>query len=250
MEPVPLLRRAGAELLGTALLTAVTLGSAAMAQKLSTDAGLRLLEGSLATMLGLGALILLFGPVSGGHLNPAVSLTDAVLSRRGSGRGLRPGELGVYVLAQVIGAVLGALLVNVMFEVPAGLGTVQRATLPALLGEAVATAGLVLLIVGLVRAGRSIMVVATAVGAYIGAAFWFTSSTAFANPAVTVGRLLTDSAGGIAPASFLPFLLAQLIGTGAGIALAVLLFPHPRTPGTDVPLVHEPEAVADAATDE
>lgn len=217
-------RRALAELLGTGLLVSVVIGSGIAAQRLSEDVGLQLLENSFATALGLGVLILLFAPVSGAHFNPVVSLTDALLGRADRS-GLRPGVAGVYVAAQVAGGIAGAILANAMFDVSTSISTTDRATPATLLAEVVATAGLVLLIAGLTRTGRSIPVIATAVGAYIGAAYWFTSSTSFANPAVTLGRVFTDTFAGIAPTSALWFVGAQLVGAMVAVGLIGLLFP-------------------------
>ncbi|MCT9820745.1 aquaporin [Microbacterium sp. W1N] len=222
----PLWRRALAELLGTGLLVTVVVGSGIAASRLSTDAGLQLLENSAATALGLGALILLLAPVSGAHFNPVVSLADAVLGRRDR-TGLAPTALLVYVAAQLIGAVGGAVLADAMFAVPSAISRTERATPATFLAEVVATAGLVLLIIGLTRAHRSVPVIAAAVGGYIGAAYWFTSSTSFANPAVTVGRIFTDTFAGIAPASAVPFIGAQLVGAAVAVGLALLLFPEP-----------------------
>lgn len=227
-------RRALAELLGTGLLVTVVVGSGIAAQRLSTDTGLQLLENSIATALGLGVLILLFAPVSGAHFNPVVSLADAVLGRR-TRAGLPARDLGVYLPVQVAGGIGGAILANAMFAAPTTISTTDRATPATFLAEIVATAGLVLLIMGLGRAGRSDAVVATAVGAYIGAAYWFTSSTSFANPAVTLGRIFTDTFAGIAPASVLPFLAAQLIGAGVAIALTLVLFPRNQPPRSPSP---------------
>lgn len=223
----PLWRRAFAEFLGTGLLVAVVVGSGMAAQRLSTDTGLQLLENSIATALGLGVLILLLAPVSGAHLNPVVSLADTLLGRR-TGTGLRAPELGAYLPAQIVGGIAGAVLANAMFATPTAISTTARASPATFLAEIVATAGLVLLIMGLARTGRPAPVIATAVGAYIGAAYWFTSSTSFANPAVTIGRIFTDTFAGITPASALPFLAAQLIGAGVAIALTIVLFPRPR----------------------
>ncbi|MBD3757082.1 MULTISPECIES: aquaporin [Microbacterium] len=231
-----LARRVGAELLGTGLLVTVVVGSGIAAQRLSSDTGLQLLENSIATAFGLGVLILLLGPVSGAHFNPAVSLADALLGRR-TRAGLSLPLLALYISAQILGGIGGAVLANAMFAVPTAISTTDRATPATVLAEVVATAGLVLLIIGLARAGRSVPVVAAAVGAYIGAAYWFTSSTSFANPAVTIGRVFTDTFAGIAPGSVLPFLGAQLVGAAAGIALAVLLFPNATEAGD---LVAEP----------
>lgn len=225
-----LARRALAEFLGTGLLVTVVVGSGIAAQQLSTDVGLQLLENSTATVFGLAVLILLLGPVSGAHFNPVVSAVDALLDRR-TGTGLPGRELGVYVVAQVFGGIGGAVLANLMFEVPTAIATTQRVTAGTLLGEVVATAGLVLLITGLTRTGRSLPVIAAAVGAYIGAAYWFTSSTSFANPAVTIGRVFTDTFAGIAPASVLPFLAAQIAGAAIGVVTAVFLFTPPAPAG-------------------
>jgi len=220
----PLWRRATAELLGTGLLVTIVVGSGIAAQHLSTDPGLQLLENSLTTALGLGVLILLLAPISEAHFNPVVSLVDFTLGRRDR-TGLTGRALAAYVAAQISGAIAGVVLANAMFGTPTTLSTTDRATPATLLGEVVATAGLVLLIVGLTRTGRSIPVIAAAVGSYIGAAYWFTSSTSFANPAVTIGRIFTDTFAGIAPASVIPYIGAQLLGGVVGIALTIALFP-------------------------
>lgn len=229
---LPVARRALAEFLGTGLLVAIVVGSGIAAQRLSADVGLRLLENSTTTALGLAVLILLFGPVSGAHFNPVVSAVDAVLGRR-AGTGLRGRELIVYLVAQMLGGIGGTVLANAMFQVPSAISNTERATAGALLGEVVATAGLVLLVTGLSRTGRSLPVIAAAIGAYIGAAYWFTSSTSFANPAVTIGRIFTDTFAGITPASVAPFLVAQLAGAAIGLGTAVLLFAPPPTAPTD-----------------
>ena len=238
-----LARRVGAELLGTGMLVTVVVGSGIAAQRLSSDTGLQLLENSIATAFGLGVLILLLGPVSGAHFNPAVSLADALLGRR-TRAGLSLPLLALYISAQILGGIGGAVLANAMFAVPTAISTTDRATPATVLAEVVATAGLVLLIIGLARAGRSVPVVAAAVGAYIGAAYWFTSSTSFANPAVTIGRVFTDTFAGIAPGSVLPFLGAQLVGAAAGIALAVLLFPTPVSAGSSPVAARSEETLA------
>lgn len=226
MSRQPLWRRGLAELIGTGMLVAVVVGSGIAAQRLSAEAGLRLLENSIATALGLGALIVLLAPVSGAHLNPVVSVADAILGRR-SGAGLPARDLAVYVPTQIVGAIGGSVLANAMFAVPTTISSADRAAPSTFLAEVVATAGLVVLVTGLVRAQRPAPVIATAVGAYIGAAYWFTSSTAFANPAVTIGRIFTDTFAGIDPLSALSFLAAQLLGAGVAMALAVALFPLP-----------------------
>ena len=218
------MRRLGAEFLGTGMLVTVVVGSGIAAQRLSpNDVGLQLLENSLVTALGLAVLILLVGPVSGAHLNPAVSLVDWVLSRRRAG-GLSSTDLGAYIAAQITGGVAGTLLASVMFDVAPTLSTTVRASAGQLVGEVVATAGLVLLVFALARTTTA-AVTAAAVGAYIGAAYWFTSSTSVANPAVTVARIFTDTFTGIAPASAMPFILAQLVGAAVGVALLLVLYP-------------------------
>jgi arsenate reductase len=196
-----------------------------MAARLSpSEVGLQLLENSIATALGLTVLILMFGPVSGAHFNPVVSLADWWTGRRDR-TGLTSTELGTYVGAQVVGGIGGAVLANLMFALPAiAWSRTNRTAAHLWLGEVVATAGLVLLIFLLARTGRG-HVVAPAVGAYIGAAYWFTSSTSFANPAVTVGRAFTDTFAGIAPGSVPAFVAFQLVGAAAGIVLLSTLVP-------------------------
>jgi glycerol uptake facilitator-like aquaporin len=226
MGGVPLWRRAVAELAGTGLLVAVVVGSGIMAARLSPgDVGLQLLENSTATALGLAAIILLVGPVSGAHLNPVVSLADWWLGRR-AGTGLSGRALVVYIPAQVAGAIGGAVLANVMFDLAAVDWSATERDQPHLwIGELVATAGLVALVFALARSGRA-AVAPAAVGGYIGAAYWFTSSTSFANPAVTVGRAFTDTFAGIAPASVPGFVIAQLVGLVVGLGLLMVLYPR------------------------
>lgn len=237
----PLWRRAVAELLGTALLVAIVVGSGIAAHQLSpSDIGLQLLQNSTATVLGLTVLILVFGPVSGAHFNPVVSLADWFLGRR-SGSGLSLPDLGAYVLAQVVGATGGSVLANAMFEVGTSISTKERATTGHLLGEVVATGGLILLIFALAATHRGTLA-APAVGAYIGAAYWFTSSTSFANPAVTIGRIFSDTFAGIAPGSVPAFVIAQLIGAAAGVGLLLLLFPKAGRAADDVVIPHATEA--------
>ena len=223
--PASLTKRLVAEALGTALLVTVVVGSGIAAADLSpTDTGLQLLENSTATMLGLAVLILIFGPVSGAHFNPVVSAVDWWLSRR-SGSGLAGRELLAYAGAQVIGGVVGAVLANIMFDLPAvQISTRDRVSVGHLVGEVVATAGLVLLIFALARTGRAALS-AAAVGAYIGAAYWFTSSTSFANPAVTIGRIFSDTFAGIAAHSAPAFIAAQIVGGILGLGLVRYLFP-------------------------
>lgn len=235
--PSPLSRRLLAEFLGTALLVAVVVGSGIAAEALSPgDVGLRLLENSTATVFGLTALILWFGPVSGAHFNPVVSLADWFLGRR-SGSGLSLPDVGAYAVAQVAGGIAGALLANVMFEIDQGLSTKDRLGSGHLVAEVVATAGLVALIFALVRSGRGALAAPT-VGAYIGAAYWFTSSTSFANPAVTIGRVFTDTFAGIDPASAPAFIGMQIIGLLVGVALTLALYPDAGEDADDVVLPH------------
>ncbi|CAH0198225.1 MULTISPECIES: aquaporin [unclassified Arthrobacter] len=236
----PLWRRAVAELLGTCLLVSIVVGSGIAAQQLSPgDVGLQLLQNSTATVLGLTVLILMFGPVSGAHFNPAVSLVDWLLGRR-SGSGLTLPELGVYTAAQTLGAIGGSVLANAMFDMGTSVSTKERATAGHLLGEVVATAGLILLIFALAATSRGALA-APAVGAYIGAAYWFTSSTSFANPAVTVGRIFSDTFAGIAPGSVPPFIIAQLFGAAVGLGLLLLLFPAAARIADDVVLPRSAE---------
>jgi glycerol uptake facilitator-like aquaporin len=234
----PLSRRLLAEAVGTGLLVTVVVGSGIAAERLSADDGLRLLENSTATVFGLTALILMFGPVSGAHFNPVVSLADWVLGRR-SGTGLSEPEAVAYVLAQTAGAAAGAVLANVMYGVDAlQVARHERATGPTFVAEVVATAGLVALIFALARTGRGALS-APAVGAYIGAAYWFTSSTSFANPAVTVGRIFSDTFAGIAPSSVPAFVVAQLVGGAVGAALVLFLHPDAGQSAGDVVVPHD-----------
>jgi glycerol uptake facilitator-like aquaporin len=224
-EAPPLFHRLVAELVGTGLLVTVVVGSGNAAESLSpSDVGLQLLENSLATVFGLAVLILVFGPVSGAHFNPVVSVVDWLLCRR-DGTGLSAPEVVAYGLVQVAGGILGAVLANVMFDLSAvQIATTDRVSVGHGVGEVVATAGLVLVIFALARTGRAALS-AAAVGAYIGAAYWFTSSTSFANPAVTMGRMFSDTFAGIGPDSVPLFLAAQVVGAGVGFVLVLLLFP-------------------------
>ena len=227
---VPLARRALAEGLGTGLLVTVVVGSGIMAARLSPqDVGLQLLENSTATALGLGVLILMLGPVSGAHFNPVVTLADYVLGRR-SGTGVDARTAVVFIPVQVAGGISGAVLANLMFALPAVTASSHvRSGAHLWFGEFVATGGLVLLIFSLARTGRG-QYGPAAVGAYIGAAYWFTSSTSFANPAVTIARAFTNTFAGIVPGSIPGFVLAQLLGAAVGAALAAALYPRRPTP--------------------
>jgi glycerol uptake facilitator-like aquaporin len=234
MHQIALWRRLLAEFAGTALLVTAVVGSGIMASTLSPDdVGLQLLENSVATAFALGALILTFGPVSGAHFNPVVSAADWLLGRRAR-TGLTSTDLGGYVLAQVAGAIAGSVLANLMFDLQAvAWSQKERAAGHLWLGEVVATAGLLLLIFALARSGRA-AVAPAAVGAYIGAAYWFTSSTSFANPAVTIGRAFTDTFAGIAPGSVPGFIIAQLIGLAVGAGLLLALYPSVGSAAGDV----------------
>ncbi|MCS0498563.1 MIP/aquaporin family protein [Protaetiibacter mangrovi] len=215
-------RRLLAEFLGTALLVAVVIGSGVAASRLSpADAGLQLLENALATAMGLAVLIAVLQPISGAHLNPVVSLVDLAVGRRPWADALG------YLPAQLAGGVAGAVLANAMFGAPTTISTTHRLSWQHALAEVVATAGLVLVIFVLARTGRGAWA-APAVGAYIGAAYFFTSSTSFANPAVTLGRVFSDTFAGIDPASALGFAAAQLVGGGVGLGLVLLLAPERR----------------------
>ncbi|MEU1013789.1 aquaporin [Streptomyces sp. NPDC005890] len=221
-ETAPLGRRTAVEFVGTGALVAVV-GSGIQAAELTGDVGLQLLANSLATVFGLGVLIALLGPVSGAHFNPVVTLAAWWTGRRG-GEGPSLREVAAYVPAQIAGAIGGAALANAMFAEPlVAWSTHERWAGHLWLSEVVATAGLVLLIFGLARTGRAHLATLT-VAAYIGAAYWFTSSTSFANPAVTIGRAFTDTFAGIAPASVLPFVAAQFVGLGVGLGLVTALF--------------------------
>src|ERR1700684_4259683 len=214
-------RRLLAELLGSLLLAALVIGSGIAAQTLSpTDVGLELLENAAATAAGLYTIILMFGPVSGGHFNPIVSLVDASFG------GLSWRDAIAYVPAQVMGCVLGALAANAMFARAAlSIAAHHRAPPSPLLAEAIATLGLVLVIFALARSHRTAQAPA-AVGAYIGAAYWFTSSSSFANPAITIGRMFSNSFAGIAPTSAPAFVLAQAAGGVLAVLAIRCLYPQ------------------------
>jgi glycerol uptake facilitator-like aquaporin len=214
-------RRLVAEFLGSALLAAVVIGSGIAAQRLSPgDVGLQLLENAAATAAGLFAIILMFGPVSGGHFNPVVSIVDAGLG------GLSRRDVLAYVPTQVVGCVAGAAVANGMFSRAAlEISTKHRASGAHFLAEVVATFGLIMVIFALARAGRAYTTPA-AVGSYIGAAYFFTSSTSFANPAITVGRMFSDTFAGIAPSSVSAFVGAQVVGGTLALVAIAVLFPR------------------------
>jgi arsenate reductase len=213
-------RRLVAECLGSAFLAAVVIGSGIAAQELSpTDVGLQLLENAAATAAGLYTIILMFGPVSGGHFNPVVSFVDAAFG------GLSWRDAALYLQAQVAGCSIGAVVANLMFSKAAvSISTKHRASAAHLLAEVVATVGLLLVIFSLARTGRS-RTAPAAVGAYIGAAYFFTSSTSFANPAIAVGRMFSDTFAGIAPASVPAFVVAECVGGVLAFAVVRLLYP-------------------------
>src|SRR3954464_2053083 len=237
-----------AEFIGTALLVTVVVGSGiAAAQLSSSDVGLQLLENSIATAFGLAVLILLFGPVSGAHFNPVVSVADWLLGRRANS-GLSGGSVAAYAASQIAGGIVGAVLANVIFDRAAlEVSTKDRISPGHLVGEVVASAGLIALIFALARRGRAASS-AAAVGAYIGAAYWFTSSMSFANPAVTVGRIFSDSFAGISPTSVPGFVIAQLIGGALGTGLVLALYPDANTAATHVVVPHPATAEPPGAT--
>ena len=222
-----LARRLVAEALGTCLLIIAVVGSGIMASRLSPDdIGLQLLENAAATAGALIGLILMFGAVSGAHFNPIVSLVDRLLGT------MSTRDTACYVVAQTVGGCVGTMLANLMFELDAiNLSTKTRSSGALWLSEVIATVGLLLVIHGCVRTGRA-SAVPFAVGAWIGGAYWFTSSTSFANPAVTVARMLSDSFAGIEPSSAPMFVVMQIIGALVAFGLIRFLYPH-TTEATD-----------------
>jgi len=221
MNESALWRRLIAEGLGCVFLGAIVVGSGIAAQQLSPgNTGLELLENAAATAAGLYAIILMFGSVSGAHFNPVVSFVDAAFG------GLKWRDAAAYLPAQVAGCVLGVVLANVMFALPAvHFSTKHRASGPHFVSEIVATFGLILVIFALARTKRTHLAPA-AVAAYIGAAYFFTSSTSFANPAIAVGRMFSDSFAGIAPSSVPLFVVAEVIGGLVAIAAIAVLYPR------------------------
>ena len=231
MSEVALGRRVAAEAVGTGFLVAAVIGSGIAASRLSPDdAGLQLLENSLVTGAVLVALVLALQPVSAAF-NPVITLVERALGH------LDTATAATLVGAQVTGGVVGAVVANLMFDLPAVTVSAADRSAPHLwLAEVVATLGLVMVVVGCLRGGRA-TAVAYAVGGYITAAYWFTSSTSFANPAVSVARTLSDTFAGIAPSSVPMFLLAQVVGGGLGLVLVRYLFPAAARPY--VPLTQE-----------
>ena len=217
-------RRLTAEFLGAALLAMVVVGSGIAAQTLSPrDVGLELLENAVVTGCGLYALIVMLSGVSGAHFNPVISLASAVW------RQLSWRDATAYVAAQFAGCCAGAVVANVMFALPTRLSLHHRSTGPHLIGEVVATTGLVLAVFAVQRSGQAHRV-PVVVAAYITAAYFFTSSTSFANPAITLGRMLTRSFAGIAPGSVAPFVAAQVVGLALGVVTVGYLYPNRLEP--------------------
>ena len=231
--PPPLGRRLAAEFVGTALLVVAVVGSGIAASRMSPgDVGLELLENAAATAAALVAIILAVGPVSGAHLNPVVTLADRVFG------GLSTAQAMAYMVAQVAGGVIGVVVANLMFDLPALQVSTRVRSSPGLwLAEVVATFGLLLVIFGVVRSRRA-SVAPFAVGAYIGGAYLFTASTSFANPAVTLARMLSNTFAGIAPASAPAFILAQLVGALLAVGVVRLLYPSVAKVALDVVVPH------------
>lgn len=222
----PISARCTAEFVGTAFLLAAVVGSGIMAERLTTDEGLRLFQNAFATGAVLVALILSLGPVSGAHLNPAVTLADRILG------GVTSAEAVAYVASQIAGGVTGVMVANIMFDLPAiEIASNARSGSHLWVAEAVATLGLLVAIFGVVRSGRG-QFVAFSVGAYIAGAYYFTSSTSFANPAVTVARSLSDTFAGIEPAHIAPFVAAQSVGVLIAVGIIALLYPGRSDRGT------------------
>jgi len=239
MAAIPLSRRLFAEFMGSAFLAVTVIGSGIAAAQLSPgDVGLQLFENAAATATGLFTFILIFGPVSGAHFNPVVSLVDASFG------GLRWRHALAYAPAQVAGCIAGAVAANAMFALPAiSISTHHRASPSHLFAEVIATLGLLLVIFSLARTRRGALAPA-AVGAYIGAAYFFTSSTSFANPAIDVGRMLSDTFAGIAPASVPAFVLFQLVGGAVAIFAIRTLYPDiGPDEAAEIMLPQEPERI-------
>jgi glycerol uptake facilitator-like aquaporin len=242
-----LTRRVVAELVGTAFLVAGVVGSGIMAQRLTSDTGLQLLQNAAATAGVLVALILALGPASGAHFNPAVTLADRVLG------GIDTRGAASYIAAQTIGAILGCMLANLMFDLPAvDWSTTERSAGNLWLAEGVATLGLLVVIFGVVRSGRA-TVAAFAVAGYIAGAYYFTSSTSFANPAVTIGRAFSHTFAGIAPSSVPAFIVAQLVGAALAVLLVLVIYPNIGqvadqvvVPHTNEPTHHRPNGPSDS----
>lgn len=229
-----LARKMFAEFLGTALLVAAVVGSGIAAQRLSpNDVGLQLFENAAATAAALVAIILAVGTVSGAHLNPVVTIADRLL-----GGHIRWRDTAAYIVAQIAGGIAGAMLANLMYALPAvELSTKTRSGGNLWLSESVATFGLRLVIFGVVRSRRA-AAAPFAVGAYIGAAYFFTSSTSFANPAVTIARTLTNTFSGIESSSAPMFIVFQIIGAAVAVGTILVLYPSIRSVADDVVVPH------------
>jgi glycerol uptake facilitator-like aquaporin len=210
---ITILRKWLAEYIGTATLVCVVVGSGIMGTNLSKDSGVALLINALSTVFALALLILIIAPISGAHFNPAVSLVQVIR------REMNASEFAAFVSAQIAGAITGAIVANVMFDLQAiQISTNERVSTGTFIGEVIATAGLITVIFVLVARSQD-KLIPVAVAAWIGSAYLFTSSTSFANPAVTIGRVFSDTFAGINPGSVLPFIIAQLVGAILGIAI-------------------------------
>ena len=240
--PLPLGRRVFAEALGTALLVLAVIGSAIAAERLSPgDVSLQLFENAVATAAALVAIILALGPVSGAHLNPVVTLADRAFG------GLSTADAAAYLGAQVAGGAAGAVLANAMFSLPmVELSTKVRSSGALWSSEVVASFGLLLVIFGVVRSGRA-SVAPLAVGAYIGGAYFFTSSTSFANPAVTLARTLSNTPAGIDPSSVPAFIIAQLAGAALAVGAVRVLYPSMAEVADAVVVPHDRRATSEPA---
>ena len=233
-EPGPrLVRQLTAEFVGTAFLLAGVVGSGIMAERLTDDMGLQLFQNAAATAGVLVALILALGSASGAHFNPAVTLADRIFG------GIDTRTALAYICAQVSGGIVGVIAANLMFDLPAATwSTTQRSGANLWLAEAVATLGLLLVIFGVVRSGRA-SAAAYAVGAYIAGAYYFTASTSFANPAVTIARTMSDTFAGIDPAHAGAFIAAQLVGTAAAVGLIRIIYPDIESVADQVIVPHD-----------
>lgn len=210
------------ELIGTAALLMIVIGSGIQAQELTADNAMRLLANSIATGLGLAILILKFGPISGAHFNPVVTIVSLVQKRITLKKSI------MYIVAQIIGAIMGVMTANIIYDKDAiSISSTTRTSAGLVVSEIIATIGLLITIFGLQRIQKD-KLVAPAVGAYITAAYWVTSSTSFANPAVTIARVFSNTFAGISPSSVLPFIAAQIIAVPITILLMKLLYRNIR----------------------